>query len=214
MCIETLKSVLKSRQKRLQSKQAENELLLKQVKEQEDKCEVAVKNTQITNDALEFLEGIANSRREQMKGKIESVLTEALQLVYGSDRRIELTYSVKNFRSDLAIEIIKDTVNGEVRRVLDGSGAGLGVSDTISVPLRLLVMLGDNTTDKICLLDECYKHVDIERVPVVTAFLKVLTERLGIQVLMLSHHESIRDEADACYEVMVDQNGMAQVNRR
>ncbi len=180
----------------------ENALLDRQAKEADDKVVEAAEDMQIATEALEFLEEVANSRRGSMKGRIEAVLTEALRLVYGPTRKIELEYTVKNNRSHLAFELVKDTKAGEVRRVLDGTGSGLGVSDTVSVPLRLLVLLGmKGQSDKVCVLDECYKHVNTERVPLVVQFLKVLTERLGMQVILLSHHQQIRGEVDAAYEV-------------
>ena len=77
----------------------------------------------------------------------------------------------------------------------------MGVSDTVSVPLRLLVLLGSKKSDRVCVLDECYKHVDGERIPLVVQFLRVLTERLGMQVILLSHHRQLRSEVDAAYEV-------------
>lgn len=192
---------LKTRRAELTKKQNENELLERQALAAEDKVVEAAEDMKVATEALTFLEEVANSRRGSMKGRIESVLTEALQLVYGSDRAIEIVYSVKNNRSHLAFELVKQTKAGEVRRVLDGTGTGLGVSDTVSVPLRLLVLLGSKKSDKVCLLDECYKHVDSERIPLVCQFLHVLTERLGMQVVMLSHHQQLRGEVDAAYEV-------------
>ena len=192
---------LQRRQRVLTSKQNENALLERQAKKEEDLLLKSAEEMQISKEGLEFLEEVANSRRGSMKGKIESVLTEALQLVYGDSRSIEMSYTVKNNRSHLAFEIVKQTPGGEVRRNLDGTGTGLGVSDTVSVPLRLLVLLGSKQSARVCVLDECYKHMNVERVPVVTQFLRVLTERLGMQVILVSHHESVRGEADASFEV-------------
>lgn len=196
-----VEQIFNDRQAKLTRLKNENELLERQAKEADDKVVEAAESMQVATEALEFLEEVANSRRGSMKGRIESVLTEALRLVYGPTRKIELDYSVKNNRSHLAFELVKDTKAGEVRRVLDGTGSGLGVSDTVSVPLRLLVLLGAKASDRVCVLDECYKHVNTERVPLVVQFLKVLTERLGMQVILLSHHQQIRGEVDAAFEV-------------
>jgi hypothetical protein len=179
----------------------ENALIERQAREAEVEIIKSAEKMKVSTEALQFLEEVANSRRGSMKGRIESVLTEALQLVYGATRKIELIYSVKNNRSHLAFELVKDTTGGEVRRTLDGTGTGLGVSDTVSVPLRLLVLLGSKSSDRICVLDECYKHVDGERIMLVVQFLRVLTERLGMQVVLLSHHQQLRGEVDAAFEV-------------
>lgn len=189
------------RKAELTRKLNENDLIDRQASEAEDGMLKAAEQMELSTEALEFLEEVANSRRGSMKGRIESVLTEALQLVYGPTRSVEMTYAVKNNRSHLNFELVKQTKAGEVRRVLDGKGAGLGVSDTVSVPLRLLVLMGSRSSERVCVLDECYKHVDKERVLLVVQFLKVLTERLGMQVLLLSHHEDLRDKVDASWRV-------------
>ncbi len=203
---------LKQRQDTLLKKQAENSLLDRQAREAEDRMLKATEEMQISTEALQFLEEIANTRRGAMKGRIEGVLTEALCLVYGPGRKVELAYGVKNNRSNLAFEVVKDTPAGEVRRNIDGTGCGLGVSDTVSVPLRLLVMLGSKQTDRVCVLDECYKHVNPEKVPLVSEFLRTLCGRLGVQILLLSHHEAIREEADVAFEVSLDK-GCSRVRK-
>ena len=162
----TIDEKLKTRQDTLATKQAENALLERQLQENEEKMLELAEQVGLAQESLAFLEDVANSRRGSMKGKIEDVVTEALQLIYGQKYRVELVYTVKNNRSHLAIEMVRDIPEGEVRRD-PTEGAGGGVSDTISVPLRLMVMLGSRQTDKVCILDECWKHVDPERVELV-----------------------------------------------
>jgi Fe-S cluster assembly ATPase SufC len=159
-------------------------------------------------EALAFCEELANSRRGAMKGKIETVITEAVRLLYGDSYKVELAYTVKNNRSCLEIEMVRDTPAGEVRR--DMGGFGGGVADTISVPMRLMVLMGSKQTDKVCVLDECWKHIDTERVELVGKFLRLLAERLGMQIILCSHHEKIQEFADRTYEVS-ENNGVSKV---
>ena len=196
-----IKSLFSERKSDLTRRQTENELLERQALDSDELTLQFAKDMNIAHEALEFLEEVANSRRGAMKGKIEKVLTEAVQFVYGAGRRIELTYAVKNNRSHLDFELIKQTPSGEVCRVLDGTGGGLGVSDTCSVPLRLSVLLGAKNADRVCFLDECYKHLDQNRIRNVVPFLRVLTDRLGIQVILLTHHTTIQDSADVSFLV-------------
>lgn len=191
---------IKERRKELDRKIAENNLLENQAREYDSEILKETELLRISRESLSFLEDVANNRRGEMKRKIETILTESLQMVYGDDRKIEMVYSVKNNRSHLSFEIVKQSSDGEIRRTIDGTGSGLSVSDTVSVPLRILVLLGSKSS-KVCILDECFKHMNLERVPKVTKFLKVLTERLGIQVILLSHHEFVRTEADSVFEV-------------
>jgi len=187
------------RRKDVERRKAENGLLKRQIAAAEVKIEELVKEMGVSSDALSFLEQLAGGRRGVMKGKIEKVVTDALRLIYGPSYSVQLSYSMKNNRSHLDIEMTRDTEAGEVKRNMSGFGGG--VSDTISVPLRLMVLMGSGGTDKVCALDECWKHVDNDRIELVGKFLRVMADKLGIQVLLCSHHDAVRSFADRTYEV-------------
>ena len=210
MDIQPVEQALKQRRTSLDRLQAENDVAAKQVLQFQTKMGELSKLLGIGQEALQVLEDIANSRRGKMKEQVEAIVTEALQLVYGPDVRVELVYDVKSGRSHVDIQFVKMTPAGEVKRTMEGIGGG--VSDTISVPLRLLVLLSSRQTDRVCLLDEAYKHVDLERVERVAEFIKEIAGRLGIQVIMASHHEAMQDAADVVYAVS-EKDGKSSIVR-
>ena len=199
---------LDERKKELARKQAENDLLNRQIDAMGKRILELADSLKLGQEGLAFCEDLANSRRGAMKGKIETIVTEAVKMLYGDSYRVELTYSVKNNRSCLEIEMVRDTPAGEVRRDMEGFGGGM--ADTISVPLRLMVLMGSKQTDKVCVLDECWKHMNIERIEPVGKFLRLLSDKLGMQIVMCSHHDRIRDFADRTYEVS-EENGTSKI---
>ena len=199
---------LDSRRKELDRKRAENALLGRQLDAMEARILELVGSLEVGQEASKFLEELANSRRGAMKGKIETVVSEALKLIYGDTYRVELTYGVRNNRSSLDIEMVRQTKAGEVRR--DMGGFGGGVADTISVPLRLMVLVGSRQTDKVCVLDECWKHIDVGRIDLVGQFLRALAEKLGMQVVFCTHHLALKAYADRTYDVS-ESNGVSKV---
>lgn len=201
--IEQLEDVLQRRQEELQRKQNENALMNRQVEEALDELERTAEKLRVNQEGLQFLEWFANSRRGAMKGKIESVITNALKLIYGPDYRVMLDYSMKNNRSSMTIDLVKATPQGDVRR--DMAGFGGGVADTISVPMRLMVILGSRQTDRVCVLDECFKHIDPERVDLVGEFIRVLSDDLQFQVILCSHHELLQSRAERAWVIGADQ---------
>lgn len=205
----TAKQVLETRKKELARKRAENDLLLRQITTAEDRILELVVSLGVAKDALGFLEGLADGRRGAMKGKIEKVVTEALRLIYGPSYRVELSYTVKNNRSNLEIEMVRDTPQGEVRRD-PINGAGGGICDTISVPLRLMVLFGSKKTDKVCILDECWKHIDGNRIDLVGKFLRALAEQLKMQVMFATHHLPLQQFAERVYH-MSEKDGTSSV---
>ena len=192
--------------KKLMEKKTKNELIQSRVENNKLKIDEHAEDLMLSQEALQFLEDIANGRRNSMKSKIEAVITEALSLIYGPDYSVRLIYDIKNNRSFLDIELIKKTADGDIERNMSGFGGG--VADCISVPLRLLVLLGSKQTGRICILDECYKHVDPDRIDLVSKFIEEISKKLNVQIIMCSHHSAMRDGADVVYEI-IDNNGVS-----
>ena len=181
--------------------QGENALLKRQIHTNEQEMAKLATDLKVGQEALQLLEDIANTRRAGMKSKIESVLGEAVRAIYGPRYGVELEYNVKNNRSHLDIFVTKQLENGVVRRTIDGIGGG--VADTISIPLRLLVILGANT-DRVCFIDEGWKHVNPERVEAISRFVKEVCERLKIQIILVSHHTGMQQNADKIFHFRDD----------
>lgn len=201
-------AALKSRKDDLIRKQAENALLNNSIKANENKIAYLMDKVTTCREAFNFVNGLATTRRSSIKIKIESILSEAVCMIYGANHRVELAYSTKNNRSHMDIELVKNTPYGEFKRTMEGFGGG--VSDCISVPLRLLVLLGSRQTDKVCVLDEAYKHVDPERIENVAQFVQNISKKLGIQLILLSHHDIMQRYADVVYQIQ-DNNGKSSI---
>jgi DNA repair exonuclease SbcCD ATPase subunit len=182
-------------------RKAEFDMAMARISSLHAKKDETSKNITVCTKTLELLETVANSRRSELKGKIESIVTEALRAIYGSEYRLEMTYSVKANRSDLTFEVVKNTQKGEVRREL--GGFGLGVADAIAVPLRLLVLVGTKNTDKVCFLDESYKHAYEGDIEEIGKFLASISHLLGVQIVLCTHHPELKDQADTVYEVSI-----------
>jgi hypothetical protein len=192
-------AVFEKRIEDLRRKESENDLMNRQIVEAENKIDELVDRMDVISEALLFLENVANSRRGVMKEKIEDIVTEAIRMIYGDSYRLEISYSMKNNRSSLDIHVVRDTPDGEVRRAMGGFGCGL--ADCISVPIRLLVLLGSRQANKVCILDECYKHLDDEQIHAAGQFLRVLTDKLGVQIINISHHRELRNYSDKTFMV-------------
>lgn len=173
------------RRRELERKRAENGLLGRQIEGLMGKVEGLKGKDGVVGEAGKFLVGLANGRRGEMKGRVEGVVTEAMRLLYGGGYRAELVYGVRGGRSSLEVEMVRGVGGVEVRRGMEGFGGG--VADVMSVPLRLMAIMGSKV-DRVCVLDECYRHLDSGRVEMVGGFLGTLTGKLGVQVLMVTHH--------------------------
>jgi len=204
-----LSAALAKRKDDLSGKEAENRIWKARIDEVQASLDEGLQEVDLCRRALVFLDSLALSCRRPVKEKIEKVLTEGVRLIYGSDYSVELDYSTKAGRSNLDVALLRETQQGLVRRTKGFSG---GMSDTLSVPLRLLVLLGSKQTDRIVVLDECYKHMDLGRIESVASFLDTVSKQLQTQIIFLSHHEIMRDYADGVWEV-VDNRGQTTIVR-
>jgi len=205
-----VKEVLAERKDKLARIQMENDIIEKNIESNKEKLDEIIKELKKGQEALQFVEDVANNRRGSMRQKIENVVTEALRVIYGSNYRIELKYGVKNNRSHMDIEVIKKTTKGEIVRTIGGFGGG--VCDSVAVPLRLLVILGSKQTDRVCILDESYKHVDDGRIENVANFLKEISDELKMQIIIVSHHDELEEHAETIWELR-DVDGEAKIKR-
>lgn len=193
--------------KNLQQRITENSVISQQVKEHEIKITENIRTLGCVKDTLKIIEGLALEKRNGIKSGIENVVTSALKMLYGEEYSFNMTYSEKNNRSCLDVKVFRVTPDGIVKR--DISGIGGGVSDCISIPLRMMVLKGSNAGD-ILFLDEAFKHIDKDMVDKVGEFLKTISEKLDMQIIMSSHHQGILNAADKGFYLTND-NGEVRV---
>lgn len=172
-----------------------NQIYKKEIEEKQVLILEASKKLNIVRTLLKTVEELALNKRNAYKSRIEAVVTDVLHTLYGREYSFHLNYCLKNNRSCLEVEVRKTYASGfTVKR--DMSGHGGGVSDSVSIPLRLLILKGSNDVGDILFLDEAYKHVDLNMAEIVGVFLRGLCEKMGMQIIMLSHHESILEQAE------------------
>lgn len=157
-----------------------------------------LQNLNLGAQAINFIERTANQQRSIIKDKVESVITDALKEIYGQQYSINFDYSMKRNKTSVDIYLTKHTELGDIVRKQGGFGGG--VSDVISLPLKLLVLLALQNNDKILIADEPGKHMD-ERVDKFGYFLKDVCDKLGIQLIVLTHHNCLSEFSDSVYQV-------------
>lgn len=128
---------------------------------------------------------------DELFGRIVAVLEDKLSLalreILGQDLKLRIVRSAtqrEGLRLDFTIER-----NGEVEDILHGQGGS--VANILSVGLRIfsLVNLDAARHRPFLLLDEqdCWLRPDL--VPALVRIVRESGERLGIQTLMISHHD-------------------------
>ncbi len=158
---------------------------------------------EVSSRAIEFVEQVATEERRSIKRRVEELITSCLHEVFDDTYSVEFEYGMKRARTSVEVYAVRKCEDGlVVRREIDGIGGGL--ADAISLPLKLIVLLNDAGLDRNLIIDEPGKHLSINHVPRFARFLKTVSERLGVQIIMLSHHTCMDQYADSVNEVSLD----------
>lgn len=215
--IEQVKGKLSQRKSLLSRKETENDVLNQQIEKIVCELEKLQKFISGTNEpAMSFLEMVSNSTRGGMKEKIEKVVSDGVRILYGPAYSVSMEYTWKNNRSCLDFVVNKELADGTVVSRTLGSGfkagSGGGMLDSVSVPLRFMMLLSSSETSNICCLDENYKHLDKHKILNVSDFLLKVSHELGLQMIMNTHWDEIAERADKRCIFTLGDNGEAVVD--
>jgi len=131
------------------------------------------------------LEELSQALFGELLSEIEGTLSEAIRMILGQERTVRAVRNSHNGRLHVHFEIEQD---GEVEDVLTGQGGS--VCNILSVGLRLVAMaqLDPAHHRPFLVLDEQDCWLRPELVSKLTAVIKAVSKRLGLQVLVISHH--------------------------
>lgn len=117
--------------------------------------------------------------------EIEGDLTQAVREILGQDRTVVTRREIKGSRLSIAFEMEQD---GQVEDILVGQGGS--VCNILSVGLRLVALsqLDPARHRPFLVLDEQDCWLRPELVPRFVRLIGLIADRLGIQVLYISHH--------------------------
>ena len=132
---------------------------------------------------------------------VESLLTEGLQAIF-DDLDLSVRTEIEVQRGKVAVDLI--TVQKEPDGTTTEGGStdayGGSVSTVQSVLLRIVV-LNRRGLRPLLLLDESLGAVAEHYVPRVGQFLSVLAERMGLDVLAVSHNPALVEAANTAYRI-------------
>jgi hypothetical protein len=142
---------------------------------------------------------------------VERLMTEGLQAVF-PDQDLAVRAVVETKRGKISVELLTVQTQGDtVIEGLSSDAFGGAVSTVESVLLRILVMQRRGIRP-LLLLDESLPAFDANYVINMGNFLSLLCERLGLDVLLVTHNPALVEAADRAYRV-VKRSGATQYER-
>ena len=172
-------------QQLLARKRAEYDYAVRAVEEEESKLAQAKMDLTTAARAQEILQAAAEVTQTLAHARIASIVTRCLKSVFGAEAyEFRLTFAKKRGKTEAQIVLIRDGKELDPRDSVGG-----GVIDVVSFALRLMsLLLSLPPKRRLLVLDEPMKMLSKEYTPAAKEMLEVLSEELGIQIIMVTHN--------------------------
>ena len=160
-------------------------------------ADLAAKKLRLENivQAQALIQTTAQETQSQLKYHIQALVQNALDAVFPTTYVFKVGFEPRRGQTEVDIYLDKD---GEPIDPMDASGGG--VVDVVTFALRVVAWSLSNTAP-ILILDEPMKWVSAGRRAVCGELLRAVSDRLGLQIIMVTHDPALVVQADRVFEV-------------
>ena len=156
----------------------------------------------------ELFSSVAQSTQDNLVGYFENIGASMLKTIYGDEYKFTLSFKQQYNKNICILHVYKDDIELDLK-----DDVGVGIIDVLSFAMRLAIWsLSSPRTDNVFILDEPFKYVSVDKLPLVGEALHELSDTLNVQIIMVSHDEELIDIADAAYKVEIS-NKISSVER-
>jgi DNA repair exonuclease SbcCD ATPase subunit len=182
------------------------------LREQLDRATVEIEEQtadgQLTVRARVLLEQYSEIEQEQLKSKVEALVTRGLQTIFGEDYHFSITMRVLRKQAAMEFTILRELVE---RDPMDSHGGGL--VNVIALVLRLTIVALTPGLSRTVVLDEPFAQLSQGYIEGMSAFIRELVDATDIQLIIVSHESEIAEVADQAYRLYFDESGLLVVER-
>jgi len=184
----------------LGSLEGQYKLLSEQIKESKELVTKYEKDIILSTKAVELLDMVQTITKDYTCNKFETLVTQMLQFIFESDEyEFKLEFGRRGNLQELKFYIKKPNIE-EIFDPMDVSGGG--VLNIISVALRIVLI--EISTPRIhgpMIFDESFSNLSEEYLPNAARFLKDLTKKLNRQIILITHKDHFKEEAERLIEI-------------
>lgn len=170
--------------------------LLKQEKSIEKEHTLLRNKLPSIEDAQALIQKVAMDTQNQLKIHIEDIVNTGLDTCFPDQYSCVVDFISARGKTECDT-YLKDFGNNRVDPLTDNGG---GLADIVSFSLRLACWTLSNT-DSLIILDEPFKFLSKNLRPLAGELLKELSQKLSLQIIMVTHDEEMIEIADKLYNL-------------
>lgn len=195
-------------EKRYEHLMGRREQLLSSLRKAKKELEERKSLAETILQAQTLVQIVAKETQEQLQYKVAGLVTLALQHVFPDPYVFVIRYENKRGRTEASMVVERNGV--EIDPLTEAGG---GVVDVIAFALRLVMWrLMTRKTRAVFILDEPFRFVSRDLQPRVARMLKDLSEKMHVQMIIVSHEEELIEYADRVYKIE-RRRGVSEVAR-
>lgn len=200
MTLDSLAVRARHRRRTLDERQGEARSLLTRAKDLQTEVTSLSEMVEDLDRVTLLLNSMGEDRQQKAQQTIEELVTRGLQTIFDETLSFHIVQTTRGKTVQVDF-IVRTTLHGRAIEtpVLDARGGGLAA--TIGFLLRLVVLLltRGQRQDTLIVLDETFAHVSAEYLPAVSAFVREVVDKTGVQIIMVTHQEELMEGADQVY---------------
>lgn len=199
--IKELHSVSKGRLKQITS----------ELEEKKNKLQNLNDRMKLLEQAQVFLQKVAQDTQSKLKFQVEDIVNLALDTCFPNEYEFKLNFNISRGKTDAELLFLSKSTGKEIDPM---SSVGGGVVDITSFALRISAFALEQGIDNVIILDEPFRFISKDLQSRAGDILKKLSQKLGIQIIMVTHIDNMIDIADRLFEVRKDSDGISKVIQR
>lgn len=171
------------------------EFLVSSIESEEENIDEINRRSEDLEKAQAFIQKVAQETQEQLRYHISDIVQLALDTCFPDEYKFDIQFEIKRGRTEASLSFIK---NGLEIDPMEASGGG--VVDLAAFALRISAWsLGHS--DNCIVLDEPFRFLSKDLQPRAGEIMKRLSKHLHLQFIVVTHNDSIVDNADMIFEV-------------
>jgi len=180
---------------RLIKEQTHKEICVKRVDELAQKLCVVGKRNEYALQARVLMQQAAKETQSLLEHEISNIVTLAIQSVFDEPYEFIARFVERRNKTECDLLFL---LEGQEVDPMESSGGGL--LDVASLALRI-AFWNLNRTSPVFILDEPLKWLSVDMHHKASAMFKMLSDKLGIQFIIVSHLEDLKESADRVFTV-------------